>query len=144
MLNKCIVFVVTTLMLFLIGCTKPEDKIRGQWQINEIYKENVETTTESPSEVENLLSSWTFYRSGIVVMKYYLNKTVYQTSGTWSIDDENNLLTVSFSDRYSSLERTYTIDKFKTNELQVSFTDDDKTKWTIAFGLLYSFQDYDI
>lgn len=143
MLNKYII-TTTVFMLLLFGCTKPEDKIRGQWEINKIYKNGTETTTESPSEVENLLSTWTFYKSSIVIMKYTIGTTIYETSGNWTINDENDILSVEFSSRYSELERTYTIDKFKSNELTVSFTDDKNIKWTIILGLLYSLQEYEI
>ena len=51
-----------------------------------MYKNKVETLKETPSNVEAVLSIWTFYRSSIVVMKYYEQNTLYETSGNWTID----------------------------------------------------------
>ncbi len=142
--RKHIVFLIFINLILLFGCTKPEDRIRGQWQVSKVLKNNVIITNESPSEVENYLSSWTFYQSKIVIIKYQINATIYETSGKWSIDKKNDILTVSFSDRYYDIVREYTIEKFKSNELQVSFVDENQVKWKIVFALLYSLQDYEM
>ncbi|NLJ81975.1 MAG: hypothetical protein GX330_02470 [Bacteroidales bacterium] len=142
--RKHIVFLIFINLILLFGCTKPEDRIRGQWQVSKVLKNNVIITNESPSEVENYLSSWTFYQSKIVIIKYQINATIYETSGKWSIDKKNDILTVSFSDRYYDIAREYTIEKFKSNELQVSFVDENQVKWKIVFALLYSLQDYEM
>lgn len=133
-----------TALILLLGCTKPEDKIRGQWQLSKILKDNVVIADESPSEVENYLSYWTFYQSKIVIIKYQINTTIYETSGKWSMDSKKDILTISFTDRYHDIVREYTIEKFKSNELQVSFVDEQQVKWKIVFSLLYSLQDYDM
>ena len=130
------------LILLLVGCTKAEDKIRGIWQISSIHKNNVETVTESPGEVESLLSNWSFYRSKILLINYYRNNIYYKSSGNWDIDEKNDYLTVSFSDAYKEVERIYRIEKFKSNELKVSFKEGND-EWLLVFSLQYSFQDYD-
>lgn len=131
------------LILFLASCAKPEDKIRGIWQLSSISKNGNEISDASPGEVESLLSSWTFYRSKILLINYYRNSVVYKSSGNWSLDAKNDYLTVTFSDAYREVERTYHIDKFKSNELKVSFQE-DQDAWVLVFSLQYSFQDYDI
>lgn len=132
------------MMFSISGCTKPEDKIRGKWEISKIYKNNIETRLESPSQVESLFSSWTFYRSTILIITYSYNAVLYETSGSWSLIQNNDFLEVSFTDKYSTIERRYTIKKFKANELKVSFVDQENIEWTFVFALQYSFQDYDI
>ncbi len=128
----------------MLSCTKYEEKIRGQWQIAKIYKDKVETQKEAPTNVENLLSIWTFYRSSIVVMKYSNQGVLYETSGNWTIDKKDKQLTVSFSDLYENVNRIYRIEKFKSNELKVVFLDSEQTEWLLVFSLKYSLQDYDI
>ena len=99
--------------IFILSCTKPEEKIRGQWQISKVYKNKVETLKETPSNVEAVLSIWTFYRSSIVVMKYYEQNTLYETSGNWTIDKKNNQLSVTFTDLYENIKRIYRINVFE-------------------------------
>ena len=132
------------LLLCISACNKPEDKIRGKWQISRIYKNNIETISETPTDVESLLSSWIFYRSSILVIKYYNNKVLYETSGNWVVVDNDDFIEVSFNDKYSNIERLYRIEKFKTNELTISFVDKEGNKWALLFSLQESFQDYDI
>ncbi len=142
MIKKWYIGFFLCLILLLVGCTKAEDKIRGIWQISSIYKNNVETITESPGEVESLLSNWSFYRSKILLINYYRNNIYYKSSGNWDIDEKNDYLTVSFSDAYKEVERIYRIEKFKSNELKVSFKEGND-EWLLVFSLQYSFQDYD-
>lgn len=143
MLKKLYISIFLCLILLLAGCTKAEDKIRGIWQISSIYKNNVETTSETPGEVESLLSNWSFYRSKVLLINYNKDNINYKSSGNWDIDKENDCLTVSFSDAYKEVERTYRIEKFKSNELKVSFKE-GSDEWLLVFSLQYSFQDYDI
>lgn len=142
MKKKFIGILVVYLLFCVSACNKPEDKIRGKWQISKIYKNNIETISDTPTDVESLLSVWTFYRSSILVINYYNNKILYETSGNWAIID--NFIEVSFNDKYSNIERQYRIEKFKTNELIIYFVDKEKNEWTLVFSLQYSFQDYDI
>ncbi|MDD3280621.1 MAG: hypothetical protein PHC83_03530 [Bacteroidales bacterium] len=145
MLKKKLIGILLFYMFFcFIACNKPEDKIRGQWQMSKIYKNNIETISETPTDVESLLSTWTFYHSSILVISYYNNKILYETSGNWSIIENDDFLEVSFNDKYSNIERQYRIEKFKTNELTISFVDKEENKWTLVFSLQFSFQDYDI
>ena len=89
-----------------------------------------------------MLSNWSFYRSKILLINYYRNNIYYKSSGNWDIDEKNDYLTVSFSDAYKEVERIYRIEKFKSNELTVSFKEGND-EWLLVFSLQYSFQDYD-
>lgn len=143
MMKKKFIGILLVFLLFCVSaCNKPEDKIRGKWQISKIYKNNIETISETSTEVESLLSFWTFYRSSILVINYYNNKILYETSGNWAIIDD--FIEVSFNDKYSHIERQYRIKKIKTNELIISFVDKEENEWTLVFSLQNSFQDYDI
>ncbi len=143
MMKKKFIGILLVFLLFCVSaCNKPEDKIRGKWQISKIYKNNIETISETSTEVESLLSFWTFYRSSILVINYYNNKILYETSGNWAIIDD--FIEVSFNDKYSYIERQYRIKKIKTNELIISFVDKEENEWTLVFSLQNSFQDYDI
>ena len=142
--KKCTFIFLFLAIILMSACTKPEDKIRGYWQLSKILKDDVEVTTESPSQVETLLSTWAFYMSNIVLINYYKDGVVYKSSGDWSINDAEDVLSVNFVDAYEKLERSYKIEKFKSNELKVSFMDEANVTWTLIFALQYSFQDYDI
>ena len=126
-----------------ISFTKKENRIRGYWELSNIYKNGVKTTTQSPSSVESLESVWELYKNKTLLIDYLNNDTYYKSDGSWDFEHNKDRLKVAFTTRYSSVTRSYTILKLSTKELKVKFKDSNDTIWVLDFSILQSFAGYD-
>ena len=143
------VIVLLSLLSFLGSCryeegpfmsfTPVKDRIRGQWKLSTVQKDDVATLSESPSVAENGDNLFEFYVTQRLQINYWENGTIYQADGFYEFSDNKKQLLLTFSDRYHSYKRTYDILKFKNKELKVQFTDEKNTKWTLEFSLIESF-----
>jgi hypothetical protein len=151
---KNISYCAIVLLFLLSGCryeegpflnfTKVEKRIRGVWNISNVYKNGEETTTEFPTFVESQWAQFKFYKSGTLLITYLQNNVSMESSGSWTFVDKKRTLRLIFKNQYATLSRDYEIVKFKTHELKLLFTDDKDVKWTLVLALQYSFVPYDL
>jgi hypothetical protein len=140
------------LILLLSGCkyeegpflsfTGVEKRIRGSWTISNVYKNGVETDTESPTVVEAKNATFEFYKSRTLLINYMQDNINKESSGSWEFGNKKKTIRVVFINQYYSVSREYKIIKFKNNELKVRFTDENGVEWTLVFGLNFSFVPY--
>jgi hypothetical protein len=122
--------------------TPVKDRIRGQWKVNAIQKNDVATTTESPSVAENCNNLFDFYINKRLQINYMEDGTLYQADGDYKFSSDKKELITNFADKYRSYKRTYKILKFKNKELKVKFIDDDNVEWILEFTLIQSYISY--
>ena len=121
--------------------TPVKDRIRGEWKVNAIQK-NDASSTESPSLSESLNNYFSFYISKRLQIDYWDESTMWQADGYYEFSSDKKELILNFSDRYHTYQRTYEIMKFKNKELKVRFTDEKSTEWILEFTLIQSFIPY--
>ncbi|MBO4282848.1 MAG: hypothetical protein J5873_06625 [Bacteroidales bacterium] len=126
-----------------ISFSKPENRIRGIWELSSVYKNGSKTATESPSEVESVDGTWELYKTGTVLITYYSGSTILKSDGSWVFDDNKEKLDMTFTTRYSSVSRTYKILRLTHKELKLQYTDPDGVKWVLAFSMIQSFAGYE-
>lgn len=126
-----------------ISFTKKENRIRGYWELTDIYKNGEKTTSESPSNVESIESVWKLFKNKTLLITYLDDITYYKSSGSWDFKNDKEDLATTFTTRYSSISRTYTILKLSNKELKLKFKDDDGTVWVLDFSIIQSFAGYD-
>jgi len=144
------VLVILSLLCFFAACRyeggggtgSVKDRIRGQWKVNAIQKDGVSTLSESPSLAESRNNLFDFYINQRLQINYLDDGIFYQDNGFYEFSSDKKKITVRFSDRYRSYERTYEILKFKNKELKVQFTDEKNTEWILEFTLIISYIQY--
>ena len=123
-----------------INFTNVEKRIRGRWSVSTIYKNGEITDTETPSIVESKYAQYEFYKTNVLVINYFYNGVVYQSSGSWEFGKKKKTINAVFSHhQYYNISREYEIVKFKNKELKVRFKDENDVQWTMVLSLEYSF-----
>ena len=127
----------------LLSFSKPENRIRGIWELSSVYKDGHKTDSESPSEVETPDGTWELYKSTTVLITYYNGLNCFKSDGSWSFKDDKEKLELTFTTRYAVLTRTYKILRLTHKEMKLQFTDENGTEWTLEFSILQSFSGYE-
>ena len=126
-----------------ISFTKKENRIRGVWELSAVYKNGVKNTSESPSSVESLESVWEMYKNKTLLITFLEGNTYYKSNGSWKFEKDKENLGATFTTRYASLTRSYTILKLSSKELKIKFKDDKDDTWVLDFSIVQSFAGYD-
>lgn len=127
----------------LLSFSKPENRIRGIWELSSVYKNGHKTFTESPSEVETPDGTWELYKSRTVLISYYSGLSCFKSDGSWSFKDDKEKLEITFTTRYAVLTRIYKILRLTHKEMKLLYTDEEGTEWTLEFSMLQSFSGYE-
>lgn len=127
----------------LLSLSKPENRIRGIWELSSVYKNGSKTATESPSEVETPDGTWELYKSKTVLISYYSGATCFKSDGSWRFINDKEDVEITFTTRYSVLTRTYKILRLTHKEMKLQFTDGNGTVWTLEFSMIQSFSGYE-
>lgn len=123
--------------------TKKENRIRGYWELSNVFKNGKNTVDESPSSVESVNSIWEFYKTKTLLISYLDGANYLKSNGSWAFEDKKECLRLAFTTKYSSASRSYEIIKFSNKELKLKFKDKNKVEWTLVFSMLQSFAGYD-
>lgn len=126
-----------------ISFSKPENRIRGIWELSAVYKNGNKTATEAPSEVETPDGTWELYKTGTVLITYYSGNTVLKSNGSWKFNNNKENLNMTFTTRYASASRSYKILRLTHKEMKIQHTDSDGVKWVLAFSMIQSFAGYE-
>lgn len=127
----------------LLSFSKPENRIRGIWELSSVYKDGHKTAEESPSEVETPDGTWELYKSKTVLISYYSGLTCFKSDGTWNFKEDKEKLEITFTTRYAVLTRIYKILRLTHKEMKLLYTDENGTEWTLEFSMLQSFSGYE-
>ena len=151
-INFFLLFVISSLLFSsckkyedgpLLSFSKPENRIRGIWELSSVYKNGHKTFTESPSEVETPDGTWELYKSRTVLISYYSGLSCFKSDGSWSFKDDKEKLEITFTTRYAVLTRIYKILRLTHKEMKLLYTDEEGTEWTLEFSMLQSFSGYE-
>lgn len=126
-----------------ISFTKKENRIRGFWELGAVYKNGVKTTDEHPSSVESRESVWELYKNKTLLITFLEGETYYKSNGSWKFEEDKENLGVTFTTRYASLTRSYTILKLSNKEMKLKFKDEEGDTWVLVFSIIQSFAGYD-
>lgn len=126
-----------------LSLSKPENRIRGIWELSSVYKNGNKSTSETPSEVESPDGTWELYKSKTVLISYYIGTSCYKSDGSWKFKNDKKEVEMTFTSRYSVYTRTYKILRLTHKEMKLLYTDEDDTEWTLEFSMLQSFSGYE-
>jgi len=127
----------------LISFSKPENRIRGIWELSSVYRNGEKTVTELPSEVESPDGTWELYKTGTVLITYYSGNSILKGSGSWQFEDKKKILDITFTSRYAVVSRHYVILRLTHKEMKLQYIDADGVKWVLAFSMIQSFSGYE-
>ena len=126
-----------------ISFSKPENRIRGIWELSAVYKDGAKTTTEFPSEVESPDGTWELYKTGTVLITYENGSSLLKSDGSWSFEDNKEKLNMTFTTRYAVVTRLYKILRLTHKEMKLQYTDTKGVTWVLAFSMIQSFSGYE-
>ena len=138
MKRNIILLLLLSLAFMMTSCEKPELRIVGVWELQNVIKNG--TTYTKLEDIDHIGNKPTnYYNFGfggnLVVNTYDSIDEVYAASvtGYWLLSNKNKDLEVSYTISHKNFRYVANIIKLSKKELKYEYTDNNNDKWELQF-----------